>query len=494
MGDSGNTSGLEAGGPAAPAPAPAAPESSPATPTPPEAATPPPPAKDRSRRWLWIVLGVAAALVIAAIVLIAVRFGDGAEVPDLAGLSVPEATSVLEEVGLVFGKAVYTDGLPAGVDEGDIVGQLPPAGMQAEKGTKVDVIVAKGEQVATVPDVVGMSSDQAAQALGEIGLKAKSVEVEHDAQVGVVVDQSPQAGTKVAPGSEVTVMVSAGRADTLVPDVVGSTQDEATSVLTGAGYKVETKTGYDEDVEKGLVADQSPGGGTAAEPATTVSILVSAGRNPEVMVPAVVGLTEQNAAKLLEDAGLEPVSGPSFSDAVPVGVVISQDPDAGAAVAVGSAVSIAVSQGPKPAETATVPDVVGKSEPEATGLLVQAGYQVAVARVFSETVSKDAVGAQAPAPGNVTPPGITVALLVSDGPRPGLEFATVPDVRGMTLDEATAALDQAGLMVASSELYTQLAPKGQVFAQLPPAGYPVAPGSTVVVIVSKGPYVQVNPL
>ncbi len=479
MGDSGNTSGFEAGRPSG---------------VPPEATTPPQPAKNRSRRWLWVVLGIAAALVVAAIVLIGVRFGNSAEVPDLAGLSVPEATSALEEVGLVFGRAVYTDGLPTGVDEGDIVGQLPPAGTQAEKGTEVDVIVARGEQVATVPDVVGMSSDKAAQALGETGLKAKLVEVEHDAQVGVVVDQSPQAGTKVAPGSEVTVMVSAGRAETLVPDVVGSTQDKATSVLAEAGYTVETKTGYDEDVEKGLVADQSPGGGTSAEPGTTVSILVSAGGNPEVVVPAVVGLTEQNAAELLEDAGLEPVSSPSFSDAAPVGVVISQDPDAGAAVPVGSPVNIAVSQGPKPADTATVPEVVGKSEPEATDLLVQAGYQVAVTRVFSETVPKDVVGAQLPAPGIVTPPGITVALLVSDGPRPGLEFATVPDVRGMTLDEATAALDQAGLMVTSSELYTQLAPEGRVFAQLPPAGYPVAPGSTVLVIVSKGPYVQVNPL
>ena len=139
MGESGNTSGFEAGRPASAPPAPSA---------------PPRPEKERSRRWLWIVLGIVVALVIAAIVLIAVRFGSGVEVPDLAGLSVPEATSVLEKVGLVIGKVVYTDGLPTGIDEGDIVGQLPPAGTQAEKGTKVDVIVARGEKVATVPDVV----------------------------------------------------------------------------------------------------------------------------------------------------------------------------------------------------------------------------------------------------------------------------------------------------------------------------------------------------
>ncbi len=149
MGDSENTSGLEAGRPAAVPPAPALPE----------ATTPCPPATNRSRRWLWIVLGIAAALVIAAVVLIGFRFGDGAEVPDLAGLSVAEATSALEDVGLVLGRAVYTAGLPTGADEGDIVGQLPAAGARAEKGTKVDVIVARGEQVATVPNVVGSTQD-----------------------------------------------------------------------------------------------------------------------------------------------------------------------------------------------------------------------------------------------------------------------------------------------------------------------------------------------
>ena len=53
--------------------------------------------------------------------------------------------------------------------------------------------------MATVPNVVGISSDQAVQALGETGLMAKLVEVERDAQVGMVVDQSPQAGAEVRP-------------------------------------------------------------------------------------------------------------------------------------------------------------------------------------------------------------------------------------------------------------------------------------------------------
>ncbi len=133
-------------------------------------------------------------LVIAAIVLTGVVFGGGSEVPDLAGLSVDQATAVLEDEGLALGRIVYTVELPEGTKEGEIVGQLPAAGTQAEKGTLVDVVVARGEQGVAVPNLVGMTSEEATEALAEAGLTVQSVEVQAEAEVGVVVDQSPEAG------------------------------------------------------------------------------------------------------------------------------------------------------------------------------------------------------------------------------------------------------------------------------------------------------------
>jgi beta-lactam-binding protein with PASTA domain len=289
-------------------------------------------------------------------------------------------------------------------------------------------------------------------------------------------------------------MVSAGPVATSIPNVIGLREEDAKAALVGAGYQVETKTTYDERFEEGLVVSQAPEAGTAAEPGTLVTIVVSKGKNPEATVPDVVGMTEAEAAKVLQDAGFEVVPAASFSDAVPSGSVINQDPEAGATALIGSAVSITVSQGLEPPDTAIVPDVVGMTEAEATEVLTQAGYEVAAARAFNETIAKDVVAWQAPMAGSVTEPGITVGMLVSDGPRPGLEFVLVPDLTGMTLEEATAVLEQAGLQVVSFEFSTELAPEGQVFAQLPPAESSVAPGSTVLVIVSKGPYVQVNPL
>jgi serine/threonine-protein kinase len=100
----------------------------------------------QSRLSLWILLGIVAVIVIAAIVLTGTLFGGGSEVPDLTGLSMSEATAALENAGLLLGKIVYTQGLPTASKEGDIVGQMPPAGKQVEKGTEVDVIVARGAQ------------------------------------------------------------------------------------------------------------------------------------------------------------------------------------------------------------------------------------------------------------------------------------------------------------------------------------------------------------
>jgi eukaryotic-like serine/threonine-protein kinase len=453
-----------------------------------------PPSGKKSRWWLWTIVGIVAALVIAAIVLTGVLFGGGVEVPDLAGLSSPEASAALDEAGLVLGTVVYTVGLPPGTEENTVVGQLPPAGRRVEKGTTVDVIVARGEQVATVPDVVGKTETEAGQILADAGFETKVARVEDEAAAGIVVDQSPAAGARIAPGSEVALLVSAGPVATLVPNVIGKSQQEATTVLQEVGFVVEAIATYDDQVEEGRVISQAPEAGTVADPGALATIVVSKGQNPEARVPSVVGKAEADAAKTLEDAGFQVVSTTSYSASVPAGIVIGQDPQAETTALVGSAVTMTVSMGPEPPLTATVPDVLGKTETEARQILAGAGYEVAVARAYSDQVDKDVVAAQVPVAGSITEPGISVGIIVSDGPRPDQGFVVVPDVTGLTLEDATTALVEAGLKVVSFEWFTQLVPQGEVFAQLPPSGYAVAPESTVLVIVSKGPYLQVNPL
>jgi beta-lactam-binding protein with PASTA domain len=435
---------------------------------------------------------VFLALIVAGLVVIGVYRSNTADVPDLKGLTVSDGVRALNDVELELGKVDYTSEVPAGVEEGQIVSQKPPAGEQVEQGTAVDVVVA-GKSEVEVPDVLGQTLDGATETLTAAGFKVKSVAVENEAEPGTVVDQSPAAGQMVAPGSEVTVVVSAGVQETLVPNVVGMSQDEATQALNDAGYEVQAKGSYDEEAAEGIVISQSPQGGVVAESGTRVDIIVSQGKSPEAAVPDVVGKSEADAAEALEDAGFEAVPGSTYNETVAVGLVVTQDPAAGTTAQRGSAVAITVSQGPQPPETVTMPNVIGKAEADAVKALQDLGYGVVIVDVYSDTVAQGVVGLQAPVAGSITEPGIKVGIVVSMGPRPA-EFVIVPDVRGMSLEEATATLEEIGLTAASVEIYTELAPQGELFAQLPPPESSVAPGSTVYLIISKGPYLVVNPL
>jgi len=452
---------------------------------------PPPPEKKRSYLWVWIVAAVVVVAIIIALVVTLTR-GNTVEVPDLSGLSLPETVAALSDADLRLGDVEYTSQIPSGFEEGQTVAQDPAPLAEVDANSTVDILVA-GQAQLEIPDVLGLSIDEASQALEDLGFKVEVVESQDAADVGTVLDQSPEAGTLALPGSTVTLVVSGGQQETLVPRVVGMTQEEATATLEEAGYDVQAKATYDDQVDEGIVISQSPEAGTAAEPGSMVDIVVSQGENPAVEVPDVLDMTEARAVDTLEQTGLNPVPGWTYSETVPYGVVISQDPEAGSMAPRGSNVAFSLSAGVAPPESATVPNVVGQPENEAVSTLEAAGYQTAVTRSYSDVVPVDLVGAQAPMGGNITEPGITVVLLVSDGPRPDDDFVLVPDFKEMTLEEATAAADEAGLEVLAVDFYTGLAPEGQVAAQLPPADSSVAPGSTILLLISRGPQPEVNP-
>jgi beta-lactam-binding protein with PASTA domain len=438
-------------------------------------------------------VGIVLALVVIVAIVLGLTRERMVEVPDVIGLPLAQTVAALTDADLRLGEVSYTSQIPAGLEEGETVAQDPAAGTKVEPESGVDLLVAGQAQI-EVPEVLGLMVDEATQTLEAAGFVVKVVEVEDEAEAGTVVDQSPEAGGSVVPGSTVTLVVSAGKTETLVPKVVGMTQEEATAALQGAGYEVQAKGVFDETAEEGVVIRQEPDAGTVAEPGTRVDIYVSQGKNPEVEVPDVVGMSETQAFEALDAVGLEAVPSSTYSEAVPVGQVISQEPAAGNTAKRGDSVSISVSQGPAPPQNATVPNVIGQTEAEAVATLQEAGYDVAITSTYSELVPPDVVGAQAPLGGNITEPGITVAIVVSDGPRPAEDFVIVPDLRGMSLEEATAALEELGLVAVNVEFFTELAPEGQVAAHLPPPESYVSPGAAVLLLVSKGPYVQVNPL
>jgi beta-lactam-binding protein with PASTA domain len=193
-------------------------------------------------------------------------------------------------------------------------------------------------------------------------------------------------------------------------------------------------------------------------------------------VPKVTGLRFQAAQFQLKEAKLgSKLKRENASK--PKGIVVSQAPSAGATVQQGSVVDLVVSNGPP---GVAMPDVVGLAAADAVKALQERQLQPTLRQV----ASKEAPGtvlSQQPQAGKRAKPGTDVVLEVAKGNA----ATAVPDVSGKPQADAVAALEQAGLKAATTQV-PSAQPKGTVVAQSPAAGEKVARGSSVRLNVSKG--------
>ena len=226
--------------------------------------------------WVLLTLGVLAVGLATVLVGRAI-FGSPAvervTVPNLSGLTVPQATALLSQQGLVLG--TQTPQTSPDRPKDTIIGQTPPSGEQIEKGQKVDVTVSTGKAQSTVPQLVGLtSSDAARAALVDANLTlGKVTQVKSDQPAGVVVAQSVPFQTTVDAGTPVDISVSDGK--TTVPNVVGESEAQARSDLTNAGFETNVVQQQDGTVPPGQVLAQSPKAGASAVKGTLVTITVA---------------------------------------------------------------------------------------------------------------------------------------------------------------------------------------------------------------------------
>ena len=201
-----------------------------------------------------------------------------------------------------------------------------------------------------------------------------------------------------------------------------------------------------------------------------------------IQVPDLVGQSEDAARQILVDAGLEPGNtGRDFSDSIPKGSVMEQNPRAGSRVSKSMKVDIVVSKGQS---LVAVPDCRGLSLDAAKAKLEEAGLEPGgVNEEFSPNVAAGNVSSQEPAPGERVSEGSSVALAVSKGP----EMVIVPNVVGQAKDAAVQQLKDKGLEAEVQEVSDATKTEGNVFGQNPAAGENVAKGSKVVISVAVRP-------
>ena len=205
---------------------------------------------------------------------------------------------------------------------------------------------------ATIPmvNVVGLYKTAAEEELKKAGFTAYTIETATDDKVeeGYVISQSVDEGTVIPADEKIVITISEGKEDVEVPDVRGYSDDQATTLLTEAGFVVTHGYEYDDTVEKNKVISQSPEGKTMQKSGSTVKIIISNGKEvEEVEVPNLLGKSESKAANLLENAGLSGKVSHANSDEVKKGQVISQEVSAGSSVEKGSTVGYVISDGPE---------------------------------------------------------------------------------------------------------------------------------------------------
>ncbi len=251
-----------------------------------------------------------------------------------------------------------------------------------------------------------------------------------------------------------------------VPDLTGSSQTEALNDLQSLGFKVGIENSAHPEVPEGSVIRTQPPANTSTNPDTLVTIIVSVG--PEAYpIPYVVDLETERAVYVIEESGF--TIGQKIEvndDNVPIGFIISQNPMAGKKMGPGSTVDLVISSGPSLIELG---NLSRKSVEDATQILETLGLAFETLEEYSEDIEEGLVSGTLPEAGEIITPDDVVTIIVSLGIK-----IEVPEVEGLTYQDAIDKLEEAGLVATISG-----STNGVVRKQLPRKGEFLEPEGVV---------------
>ncbi|WP_422448249.1 Stk1 family PASTA domain-containing Ser/Thr kinase [Thermoanaerobacterium sp. DL9XJH110] len=205
---------------------------------------------------------------------------------------------------------------------------------------------------------------------------------------------------------------------------------------------------------------------------------------PEVIVPNVIGLSEEDAAQKLRESNLKYVVADRIYDSAPAGQVIDQDPKGGEKVKINHPpINLVVSKGPK---TRQVPKIVGLSEADGITAITQGNFKVGtISREYSDEYPEGIIMDQNPREGLILSEGTSINFTVSLGPE--VKQTNVPILIGKTYDEARSILAEQKMKVGNVVKKSSDVPENTVIEQNPRPGEAIGPDGTVDLVISSGP-------
>lgn len=225
-----------------------------------------------------VVIGVVVALLaVIGIVAAAMALGGNQEmvnVPDVSNKPIAEARSELQAAGFTIG--TETEVYNPDVEAGNVVSTDPAAGVQAAKGSSVNITISKGTEQVTVPYLRGMSADEAQRVLASYGLNGQQGDTvfSDDVEENRVAQQDIAAGTTAYKGDTITFHLSKGPETASVPNVQGLDFETARDRLEAAGFTVSLQW-RDDSAAVNTVIRQSVTG--TAKLGTTITLTISNG-------------------------------------------------------------------------------------------------------------------------------------------------------------------------------------------------------------------------
>ncbi len=262
------------------------------------------------------------------------------EIPQVIGLDKAVARETLEGLGFLVDSNPEPN---QEVPQGTVFDQDPANGNLAQPGSKVTITFSQPSEEVPIDSVVDLLEADAITRLEDQGFRVEVRTEPSEDDQGVVIRQSPDAGTELRTGETVVITVSEGPGSKLIPDVKGRTLAEARDIIIEAGFKVDERLESSGSTPQGNVVATEPAANTEADIGSTVTILVSSGV-ALVPVPSVIGLSADAASATLQAAGFVPV--PTSQPVAPgdpnAEKVISQDPGPNTALPSGSNVNIVV--------------------------------------------------------------------------------------------------------------------------------------------------------
>lgn len=276
---------------------------------------------------------------------------DTVKVPDIVGMTEEEATKALKDKKL--GIKVDSREDSEKYEEGTVSEQKTKVGTKVKKHSTVHVVVSSaliGKEI-IVPDVSGMSEDEAQEKLTDAGFKT-TPEFQYDDNVaeGNVISTTPAANSKAAKDTQIKMIVSKGAQKKTVPDVRGKSEADARSEIQAAGLTVgSTSTQHDDSVAKGNVISQSVTPGKKVSAGTAVNLVLSSGSD-KVSIQNFAGKDEEELLSWASQNGLNASKQKDeYSSNYEEGTIISMSPASGS-VSKGSTITYVLSRGPKPSD------------------------------------------------------------------------------------------------------------------------------------------------